>query len=110
MPFKVIVLPRIAGIGAVTARPCAVTQQRGGSVTGPVFVGDKQAPDFGAHAQHGQQIRRDADRAYALRLAFAGEVVVAADGDGHLFQSAMTGLDVEVLRGGEPVLGDAEAR
>ena len=75
-----------------------------------VFVGDKQTPDFGVHAQHGQQIGRDADRPYALWLTFASEVVVASDGDGHLLQTAMTSLDVEVLRGGEPVLGYAQSR
>ena len=99
-----------AGIGAITARPSAITEERGGIATGLVFVGDKQTPDFGAHAQHGQQIGRDADGSYALRLAFAGEVVVAADGDRHLLQTAMAGLDVEVLRGGKPVLGYAQSR
>jgi len=42
-----------------------------------VFVGNKQTPDFGAHAQHGQQIGRDADGSYPLRLALAGEVWAA---------------------------------
>ncbi len=65
---------------------------------------------LGAGAEHRQQVRRHADRADALGLAVAGQVLVAADRERDLLEPAVARPDVEVLRGREPVLHDAEAR
>ena len=48
------------------------------------------------------------DRTDSLRLPIAGQVFIATDGDGHIFESVVAGFDVEILRGGKPVLGDAQ--
>ena len=49
------------------------------------------------------------DRADPLRRALAREVEVGADRDRELLEALVTRTDVEVLRGREPVLRDAEA-
>jgi len=38
-----------------------------------------------------------------------GEVVVAPDSDRYLFKTMMPMLDVEILRGGKPILGEVQA-
>ncbi len=96
-------------IAAVAAHPRAVTEHGGGRGAGQVLLGDEQTPERRARAEHRQQVRGHADGADPLRLASAGQVVVPADRDGDLLESVMPGLDVEVLRRGEPVLRDAQA-
>ncbi len=93
-------------VRAITSRPGTVAEQRCRRASRLVFIGDEEPPQLGAHAEHGKQVRRHADRAHPLRLAFAGEVIVRSDGDGHLLQPVMAVLDVEVLRRREPVFGD----
>src|SRR5580658_4853132 len=46
----------------------------------------------------------------ALRAAIASKIVISADGDGHLLESAMAVLDVEILRRGKPILGYVQTR
>ena len=78
-------------------------------MAGDIFVGKKQAAHRGAIAEHRQKIRRDANRADAFGVAVASEIVVGAEGDGGIFEAGVAVLDVEILRGGKPILGDAEA-
>ena len=49
------------------------------------------------------------DRTDSLRLPIAGQVFIAADGDGHIFETVVACFDVEVLSGGKPILGDAQS-
>ena len=96
-------------IPAVAPQPGAVRQQRRAGGAGAILVGGEQAAEGGTDAEHRQQVRRHPDRADAFRLAAAGQVVVAADGERDVGEGAGA-ADVEVLRGREPVLGDAQAR
>jgi hypothetical protein len=63
----------------------------------------------GARAQHRQKTRRDPDGADPFGLTVAGQVVVSPDGDRDLLETLMRAADVEILRGREPVLGNAQA-
>ena len=96
-------------VGAEAARPGAVAENRGGIVAGDIFVGKKQATHCGAIAEHREKIRGDANCADAFGIAVAGEIVVRAEGDGGVFEAGVAILDVEILRGGKPILRDAEA-
>src|ERR1700728_3931725 len=49
------------------------------------------------------------NRPHALRVAIAGKIFVSADGDGHLLESAMPVLDVEILCRRKPILGDIQS-
>jgi hypothetical protein len=76
---------------------------------GGILARGEEAAERGTRPEHRQQVRGDAHRADAFRLALAGQVVVAADRDRDLVEPVMPGLDVEILGGREPVFGDAQA-
>jgi hypothetical protein len=96
-------------VGAEAASPGAVAENRGGVVTGDIFVGKKQSAHCGAIAEQREKIRGDANCADAFGIAVAGEIVVGAESDGGVFEAGVAILDVEILRGGKPILSDAEA-
>ena len=96
-------------VGTEAARPGAVAENRGGIVAGDIFVGEKQAAHRGAVAEHREKIRGDANCADAFGIAVASEIVVGAEGDGGIFEAGVADLDVEILRGGKPILRDPEA-
>ena len=78
-------------------------------MAGDIFVGEKQASQRGAIAEQRKKIRGDANCADAFGVAVAGEIVVGAEGNGDIFEAGVAVLDVEILRGGKPILRDAEA-
>ena len=78
-------------------------------MAGDIFVGEKQAAHCGTVAEQREKIRGDANRADAFGVAVAGEIIVGAEGDGGVFEAGVVVLDVEILRGGKPILRDAEA-
>src|SRR4029453_6952744 len=96
---------RIAG---VAPHPSAKSEQRFASSAGLVVVRREERAEQRTNAQHWQQIRRHADGADPLGLSVAGQVRVRADGNSYVLKALLTVPDVEVLRGREPVLGDAE--
>ena len=95
-------------IGAEPPLPCSMRQHDRSGAARRVVLGHEQSAERGAGAEHRQQIDRHAQGAEPLRLAAAGQGGVGADGNGHVGERALAVSNVEVLRRGEPVLGDAE--
>ena len=78
-----------AGVGAESPRPGAVPQHRRAGAARHVVFRQEQSAQARTRAQHRQQVRRHANRADARRIALAGQVLVAADGDGELVERAV---------------------
>jgi hypothetical protein len=97
-------------VAAVAAHPRAVIEDSDAGAARGILVFGEQTPERGPRAQHRQKVRRDPDRADALRLAVTRQVVVATDRDRDLLEPQMSRLDVEILRRGKPVFRDAQAR
>ena len=95
-------------VAAEAALPGAVAENRHGRRRLRVLFRREQPAERGADAEHRQQVRGDPDGADTLGRAVAGQVGVGAERDGDLLEAPAAGLDVEVLGGREPVLGDAE--
>ena len=96
-------------IAAEAAHPGRVAEDGGAARAGGGVVRPEQPSECGAGAEHRQQVGGRPDRADPLRCALAREVVVRADRDRELLEAAVARLHVEVLRGREPVLRDADA-
>ena len=102
--------PHGARIAAEPAQPGGMSEDRGAAGAGRRVLRPGEPPVRGARAQHRQQVHGRADRAHPLGRAVPGQVVVRSDGDRELLEALVTRLDVEVLRGREPVFRDAQAR
>ena len=90
-------------------RPEPVTEQGRGRSPRHIFGRFKEASHHGFGPEHRQEVGRDPDGAHPFRVAVARQVGVGAKGDGQFVKPRMAGADVEILRRGEPVLGDVEA-
>ena len=97
-------------IAAEPAHPGAVMEQRGRRRAFAILFRREQPPVYRRDAEHRQHVRRHANGADPLGGAIARQIRVVADRDRHLFECAGGRFDVEVLRGREPVFGDAESR
>ena len=73
-----------------------------------VLLRREQPPHRRRCTEHRQQVRGDPDCADALGRTVARQVEVRANRERDLFEAVVSVPDVEVLRGREPVLGDAE--
>src|SRR5215472_16031398 len=102
-------LPEDGWIGTVASRPHSIAEHGSRGAPRPVLVCNKQAPNLCMSAEHGKEIGGHFDRPHALGIALARQVVVAANGDCYLLKAVMLVLYVEVLCGGEPVLGDTQS-
>jgi hypothetical protein len=96
-------------VAAETSRPHAVGQEGRRREPGQIFVRCQQPTESRTSAEHWKKIRGDANDAHSFRLALPGQVVVAANRDRNLLKPMMRSLDIEILRRGKPVLGDAQA-
>src|SRR5579863_5398002 len=88
--------------------PHSIAEYRSSGFASRILVRSKDPAQSRCLAKHGQQIGGDANGAHALGLSPAGQVVVSSDGDCDLFKAAMSSLDVKILRGGKPILGDIQ--
>ena len=96
-------------IPAVAAHPRAEPEQRLARLAGSVVVGSEEIAEERTHAEHRQQVRRDADGPDAFGLAVARQVGIGANRDRDVLEALRTVLDIEVLRRRKPVFGDPEA-
>ncbi len=96
-------------VEAIAPRPRTVTEHRRAFRPGRILRGNEQPSKRGLRPQHRQQVGRGTDDADPLGVAAAGERVVTADRDRDLVETGVAVLDVEVLCGGKPVLGDVES-
>ena len=88
-PFSVIEVPTTLRVEAVAAGPRAVAEHRRAfRARRHLLPARNSRPSGGLRAEHRQQVRRGADDANALRIAPAGQVVVAADRDRDLLEAA----------------------
>ena len=97
------------GVATVAPLPGAKAQNGDARRTFDVITRHQQPAHQRLRAQHRQEVRRHANRAHAFRFpAIAGEVQVGANRDRDLLERHAAGLDVEILSGGKPVLGDPQ--
>src|SRR3954466_14312565 len=96
-------------VGRVPARPDAIAQNYHVWSAVTVVARSKEAALSRLRAQQRQQVIGNPDHAYAFRLAFTSQVVIASNGHRNLLKSMVIVLDIEILRAGKPVPGNAQS-
>ena len=96
-------------IAAEPAHPGGMREHRGPGPTRYVVLRHEESSQSRTSAKHRQEVRRHTKRTHSLRFAAPGERRVGADRDRDIAERVLSLADIEVLRGGEPVFGNAEA-
>ena len=76
-------------VAAVAAHPCGEAEERLAGLTRTVIVRAEQLPEQRLHAEHRQQIGRDADRADSFGLAVAGQIGIGANRNGDILEAPL---------------------
>ena len=92
------------------SRPHSVSQDGGRRTSGRIFVRRQQPAKRRMSSEHWKRFDETRIDAHSFRFTLPGQVEVAADRDRDLFKPMVSCLDVEILRRGKPILGDAQAR
>lgn len=73
-----------------------------------ILIWQEEPPRGRLCSDHGEKIRRYADRADTLWLTISGQIIDSTGSDGDFLKTVVPVLDVEILCGGKPILQNVQ--